>query len=122
MKKCIITSSIMKKAHAATRRIKEEYPEVNYRYQLSLEIKRLIAEEKQYCQDVKLRIQAQKWINKYITSEYPSPEEKIMLADMMYIDLGIKRFGYTTQLRTRFDIARELVHRYPINVGLRCVI
>lgn len=42
----MITSLIMKKAHSNTKIMKAEFPEINYRMQLGLEIKKLLNDEK----------------------------------------------------------------------------
>ncbi len=117
MKKIIITSSIMKKAHKATKEMKLQFPEINYRSQLGLEISKALKDEATYQADVKLRVKALNWMKQYVSpiNKLDSTDLELLSSKMNY-DLNIKRFGYT-QTYTMFDLAKEMVKRYPINVA-----
>jgi hypothetical protein len=116
MKKIIITSSIMKKAHMATKAMKKEFPEINYRIQLGLEISKLLKDEREYQLEVTLRVKTLNWMKKYINHNNKLDREDLeLLSNKMNYDLGIKRFGFT-QSYTMFDLAKEIVKRYSLNI------
>lgn len=112
----IITSSILKKAHAATKAMKAEFPEISYRLQLSLEVKRLIAEDREYTRSIKSRIAIQKWLRGYVdTSEKYFGTEYEILGNAIRNDLMIKHFSFPGYC-DNWTLAKYLVDKYPINV------
>jgi hypothetical protein len=116
MKKIIITSSMLKKAHRNTKEMKKVYPEVNYRTQLSLEISKLLKDEREYQLEVSLRVKCLNWINKYITHNNTLDGSDLeVLSNKMNYDLNIKRYGFVKSY-SKFTLAQEMVKRYSVQV------
>jgi hypothetical protein len=113
----IITSSILKKAHAAVKAMKAEFPEISYRFQLSIEIKRLIAEDREYTKSITSRIKIQRWLRTYVdtTEKYFGTEYEV-LSNAIRNDLMIKHFSFP-EYCDNWTLAKYLVDRYPINVA-----
>ena len=103
----------MKKAHMAVKAMKAEFPEISYRFQLSIEIKRLIAEDREYTS----RIKVQKWLRTYVdtTEKYFGTEYEV-LSNAIRNDLMIKYFSFPVYC-DNWALAKYLVDRYPINVA-----
>lgn len=120
MKKFIITSNIMKKAHLKTKIMKKTYPEINYRTQLGLEISNLLKEERQSFEENTLRI---KTINKImsVVKNCNNSNAKIwgndlnLLDGMFRRDLSIMNFSFMKSY-TPFTLAVDLINRYRKNV------
>ena len=116
MKKIIITSSIMKKAHRNTKAMKTEYPEINYRQQLSLEISKLLKDERVYQLEVSLRVKCLNWMNRYIKHNNTLDGSDLeLLEKKMNYDLNIRRFGFTKSY-SKFILAQEMVKRHSVQV------
>ena len=102
----------------ATKAMKKEFPEVNYRSQLGIEISRLLKEEKEYQANVTLRVKCLNWMNKYVNHNNTLDSSDLdLLTRAMNIDLNIKRYGFVKSY-SKFTLAQEMVKRHPINVQI----
>jgi len=118
MKKIIITSSMLKKAHRNTKEMKLQFPEVNYRTQLSIEISKLLKDERVYQLEVSLRVKCLNWMNRYINHNNTLDSEDLdILTRAMNIDLNIKRYGFVKSY-SKFTLAQEMVKRHSVQVAI----
>lgn len=110
--KTIITSNIMRKAHYNTKVMKKQFPEVNYRSQLGLEISNLLKLEKI---NYKKRIVKVKLLNEMkkiiVHGNYISGDEITNLENMLRRETRLNRL-YFPRPMTVWDLAEYLVNEH----------
>lgn len=112
--KTIITSTIMKKAHLKVKIMKRDYPEINYRMQLGLEIKNLLAEEKKSYELNKMRVKIIRLVIENTMCQ--SSNEKMYGSDyetmqnVCYREMNIKRISYDKSY-SPYELANLLIER-----------
>jgi len=118
MKKSVITSSIMYKAHRLTKAMVAEDSTLNYRLQLGINIRHYLNVEKSNREFRLLQISAYKWIKDRINhnNNIHSQELHDLIADMNY-DLNIKRY-YWGKSMTAWELSQDLATNYSRNLKL----
>jgi len=120
--KCIITSLVMVKAHKLTKAMVEHDNSLDYRLQLSINIKHYLQIEKENWErnqeNKKLRNKALQWVEQYIkhSNNIHSEEMKMILNQMNY-DLNIRHF-YWGQSYNKWHLANSLVCHHRKNVKM----
>jgi hypothetical protein len=118
IKRSVITSSIMYKAHRLTKAMVKEDNSLNYRLQLGINIKHYMECEKTNREEILLRNRAIQWIRKYINhNDKIICEEKRNLVKQMNIDLNIKHY-YDSESFNYWGMANYLLKNYRKNVQM----
>jgi hypothetical protein len=116
MKRSVITSSIMYKAHRLTKAMCKEDSSLNYRLQLGINVKHYLEIDKANTEAVLLRNKAINWIRQYINhSDKIICEEKRDLIKKMNIDLNIKYY-YDSESFNYWGMANYLVKNHRKNI------
>ena len=120
--KSVITSLIMKKAHKLTKDMLKVDNTLDYRIQLSINIKYFLEAEKESWkinqENKLLRNKALKWVEQYIKhgKNIHSEEMKMILNKMNY-DLMINKF-YWGKSYNKWHLANSLVCHHRRNVKM----
>jgi len=120
--KSVITSLIMKKAHKLTKDMIKVDNTIDYRLQLSINIKYFLQVEKESWkinqENKLLRQKALNWVEQYVKHgrNIHSEEMKNLLNKMNY-DLNIRHF-YWGQSYNKWHLANSLVCHYRRNIKL----
>jgi hypothetical protein len=120
--KSIITSLIMKKAHKLTKDMIKVDNTLDYRIQLSINIKYFLEAEKESWktnqENKLLRNKALTWVSKYIKhGNNIHSEEMRMILDQMNYDLMINKF-YWGRTYNKYHLANSLVVHHRKNVKM----
>jgi len=110
-----ITSKIMKEVHRRVRLEKQWNPEMSYRQLLSMVMKAIYQEIKNYRE---LKEKAVNWVKKYINHTgniYGSDLQNLM--NKIYIDLNIKNFDWDNCFNTS-KLAKVIATKYSRNLRL----
>ena len=116
MKRLVITSSIMYKAHRLTKAMCEDDSSLDYRLQLSINIKHYMEVEKSNREFKLLQISAYRWIKQRISHNNTiHSEEMHNLISDMNIDLMIKHY-YWGESQNAWELSHDLVKNHKANI------
>lgn len=118
MKRSVITSSIMYRAHRLTKSMCQDDSSLDYRTQLGINIRHYLNVEKTHREFKLLQNKAYKWIKKRINHDNNIHSEELqdLLFDINF-DLNIKRFSLYEAMNA-WSFSKELVNRYPENIKI----
>jgi hypothetical protein len=116
MKRSVITSSVMYKAHKMTRIMVKKDSGIHYRTQLGLNIRYIMAQDKEAYQKRIDTIKALKWIKQYINHDNSiHSEEMTNIINKMNYDLMIRHF-YWGKSYNAWSLAGSLVKNHRKNI------
>lgn len=118
--KILITSNIMREAHKQTKIMKKQFPEINYRTQLGIEISNLIKQSKENYIKV---LKRNKLIKMIITTcnNIDNSNTNIWGNDLELVSNMFRRFLCINNFAfmktyTAFTLANDVMNRYGKNI------